>query len=101
MYLLMAVEVSDEARRHHHVEIQADDGEQLVVSFLEELLFLVDTDRLAFYGYLLQVEDTQLSAHLEGGFAVRYGREIKAVTYHDLEITRTESGLRTHIVFDV
>jgi SHS2 domain-containing protein len=101
MYELMAVEVSDESRRHHRIEIQADDREQLLVSFLEELLFLADTEELAFDGFLFKVDDTQLLAHLEGGFIITRRKEIKAVTFHSLEIGSSGSGLRTNVVFDV
>ena len=101
MYELMAVEVSDESRRHHRLEITADDREQLMVSFLEELLFLADTEELGFDGFLLKVDGTELLAHLEGGFIVTRQREIKAVTFHSLSIGGSGSGLRTNVVFDV
>ena len=101
MYELMAVEVSDESRRHRGVEMQVDDREHMMVSFLEELLFLADTEDLAFDCFLLKVEDCQLLGHLEGGFIVSRSKEIKAVTFHSLEIGSSGEGLRTHIVFDV
>ncbi len=101
MYELMAVEVSDESRRHHRLEITADDREQLMVSFLEELLFLADTEDLGFDGFLLTVDDTELLARLEGGFIITRRREIKAVTFHSLQIAGSGSGLRTNVVFDV
>ena len=101
MYGLMGVEVSEEARRHHRLEIAADDREQLVASFLEELLFLADTQELAFDGFLLEVEGTRLFAHLEGGFITSCRKEVKAVTYHRLEVRDTPHGIETAIIFDV
>jgi len=101
MYELMAIEVSEESRRHHRFEITADDREQLLVSFLQELLFLADTEELGFDGFLLNVDATELLAHLEGGFIITRQREIKAVTFHNLSIGRSGSGLRTNVVFDV
>jgi len=101
MYKLMAIEVADESRRHRGVEMRADDREQLMVSFLEELLYLADAEDLAFDCFLLKVEDTQLIAHLEGGFIVSRAKEIKAVTFHSLEIGSSGDGLRTRVVFDV
>lgn len=101
MYELMAVDVSDDSRRHHQIEMRADDREQLLVSFLDELLFLADSEELAFDGFLLEVDGTQLLAHLEGGFIVARGKEIKAVTFHSLEIGTSREGLRTNVVFDV
>jgi len=101
MYGLMGVEVSEEFRRHRRLEITADDREQLVASFLEELLFLAETDELAFDGFLLDVQGTRLLAHLEGGFIVGRRKEIKAVTYHRLELRDTPHGVETSIIFDV
>jgi SHS2 domain-containing protein len=101
MYELMGVEVSEESRCHRQVEIGADDREQLLVSFLEELLFIADSEDLAFDGYLLNVVETNVLARLEGGFIVTRSKEIKAVTYHYLEIEETKRGLGTRIIFDV
>ena len=101
MYELMGVEVSEESRCHRQIELLADDREQLLVSFLGELLFLVEAEDLAFDGFLLQVDDTSLVARLEGGSIVSRSKEIKAVTYHRLEISETKRGLETSIIFDV
>ncbi len=101
LFELMGVEVSEETRCHRQLEIGADDREQLLVSFLEELLFIADSEDLAFDGFLLNLVDTNLLARLEGGFIVSRTKEIKAVTYHYLEISETRRGLKTSIVFDV
>jgi SHS2 domain-containing protein len=101
MYELMGVEVSGESRRHHQLEIGADDREQLLVSFLEELLFLADSEEVAFDGYLLSLVGTNLLARLEGGLILARNKEIKAVTYHRLAIKESRRGLKTRIVFDV
>jgi SHS2 domain-containing protein len=101
MYELMGVEISEDARCHRQLELLADDREQLVVSFLGELLFFAETEDLAFNGFLLQVDGTNLVARLEGGLILLRSKEIKAVTYHRLEISETERGLKTRIIFDV
>ncbi len=56
MYGLMGVEISDDARCHRRLELLADDREQLLVSFLGDLLFLAETENLAFDGFLLQID---------------------------------------------
>jgi SHS2 domain-containing protein len=101
MFELMAVEVSEESRCQRQLEIGADDREQLLVSFLEELLFIADSEELAFDGFMLKLVDTNLLARLEGGQIVSRSKEIKAVTYHDLRIKEGKRGLKTSIVFDV
>jgi SHS2 domain-containing protein len=101
MFELMGVVVSEESRCHRQLEIGADDREQLLVSFLEELLFIAEAEDLAFDGFLLKLVDTNLLARLEGGFIVSRTKEIKAVTYHNLEISESKRGLKTSIIFDV
>ena len=101
MYELMGVEVSEESRCHRQLEIAADDREQLLVSFLEELLFIADSEKVAYDGYLLSLQDGSLVARLEGGAILSSSKEIKAVTYHRLKIAENKRGLKTSIVFDV
>lgn len=101
LYDLMGAVVSEESRCHRQLEIGAEDREQLLVSFLEELLFIADSEDLAFDGFLFNVVDTNLLARLEGGFLVSRDKEVKAVTYHYLEIQETGRGLETRIIFDV
>jgi SHS2 domain-containing protein len=101
MYGLMGVEISKDARCHRQIELAADDREQLLVSFLGELLFLAESENLAFDGFLLRVDGTMLLARLEGGSIVKCTKEIKAVTFHRLEISETGRGLETSIIFDV
>jgi SHS2 domain-containing protein len=101
MYELMGIEVSEESRCHRQLEIASDDREQLLVSFLEELLFIVDTEGVAFDGFLLGVQGGDMLARLEGGSILSRAKEIKAVTYHRLKIIETRRRLKTRIVFDV
>jgi len=101
MFELMGVVVSEESRCHRQLEIGAEDREQLLVSFLEELLFIAESEDLAFDGFLLNLVETNLLARLEGGFIVERSKEIKAVTYHNLEISESKRGLKTSIIFDV
>ena len=63
------------------------------MSFLEELLFIADSEEIAFDGFLLNVQNTNLLARLEGGFIVSRTKEIKAVTYDYLEIYESGRGL--------
>jgi SHS2 domain-containing protein len=101
LFELMGVDVSEESRCHRQLEIGADDREQLLVSFLEELLFIAESEKVAFDGFLLNLVETNLLARLEGGYILSRTKEIKAVTYHYLEISETKRGLKTSIIFDV
>jgi SHS2 domain-containing protein len=101
MYALMGVETSQDDRRHVRLELAADDPEGLLVSFLNELLYLLDSKNLAFDGFLVTVVDGRLDGRLEGGPVTVRGKEIKAVTFHQMAVRTTGGGLETRIVFDV
>ncbi len=50
---------------------------------------------------LQHVSATRVKALIRGSRVTRLENHIKAVTYHNLEITETESGLAATVVFDV
>ena len=85
-----------------HIELEAPDAETLLVDWLSELAYLAETEMLAFTAFDLQMaEPERLKAAVYGAKAVRFQKQIKAVTYHNLAITRTAAGLEVTVVFDV
>jgi SHS2 domain-containing protein len=101
MYALMEVELSQDQPVALPLEMKADDGESLLVSFLSELLYLGEEQGLAFDRLQLEVQDLELSGMLHGGLIQSQRKEIKAVTYHELEIIHTGDHYEATIVFDV
>jgi SHS2 domain-containing protein len=101
MYRLMGVELADGPRARRRIELEASDREALLVEFLAELLYLGESDTLAFDGYDLSLERGRLTADLEGAPIRSRAKEIKAVTYHRLAVRDSPDGLVTRIVFDV
>ena len=101
MYQLMALELAPGPRQQRRLELEADDREALLVEFLQELLFLAESECLAFDSLDLSVEDLRLRATVEGAPLVSQGKEVKAVTFHRLAIRQTARGLETRVVFDV
>ncbi|MCC6147433.1 MAG: archease [Anaerolineaceae bacterium] len=82
-------------------ELEATDDESLLVAFLSELLFLQETEALAFDEMSIHARGLKLQAHLTGGKIESQAKEIKAVTYHNLQILRLRARLEVTIVFDV
>lgn len=101
MYALMGVEVARGPRARRRVEVAGADREDLLVAFLEELLYLAERDGLAFDRFHLEIGGPRVVAELEGGRIGARTKEIKAVTYHRLEVRETEDGIATRVVFDV
>ena len=84
------------------IELEADDVEILLVDWLSELLFLGEREDLVFTRMdSLQVTPNWLCAAVRGGPIQERGSHIKAVTFSDLQITQTDNGYETVIVFDV
>ena len=84
------------------LELEAYDAETLLVDWLTELAFWAEDEGLIFPEISLsEVTDTHLMANLRGGRVAELLKHIKAVTYHNLEIVKTEQGLAATVVFDV
>lgn len=102
MLQLMQAKSESSMATIHNLELQAFDNESLLVTWLEELLFLMETRRVTFLSIdIEQLSETHLSAVLEEAPLAEQKKEIKAVTYHNLEIISTEDGLEATVVFDV
>jgi SHS2 domain-containing protein len=83
------------------LELEAPDAETLLLDFLSEVLYFGERDGLGFRHYFLKLEGLALKARLEGGEIKTQEKEIKAVTYHDLEILEKDNRLEATLVFDV
>jgi SHS2 domain-containing protein len=84
------------------VELDALDTESLLVEWLNELAYWAEAEMLVFSEFNLQnVSPTQIKAKIYGIRVTRLENQIKAVTYHNLEIIQSESGLAATVVFDV
>lgn len=87
----------------HNVVVRSSDQETLLVDFLSDCLYLADTHNEAYFDATFTVfTETELEATIFGvsitGFEVV---EIKAITYHDLQIEQIEGGWRATLVFDI
>ena len=82
-------------------EAGAPDAESLLVAFLSELVYLEEQENLVFDRFDLEIYDRRLKVNMEGAPVERVDKAIKAVTYHNLKIEKTDRGLEATIVFDV
>ena len=94
-----AVENKEETDRFD-LRIPLGEEEQMLVDFLNELLYLLDKKWV-----VRRVEgkktENGLRLSLDAARLAGRSREIKAATFHDLVLRKTEDGLRATIVFDV
>jgi SHS2 domain-containing protein len=71
------------------------------VSFLSELLYYTEREGLFFDSYDIKLDGHTLQAQVAGVPIARQSKEIKAVTYHNLEVRANQGRLEANIVFDV
>jgi len=88
------------------VQLEAPDTESLLISWLNELLYRSYFKQVLFFDFhVIALEGNKLTAGAKGQRISedkkRLRLEIKAATYHDLEIKETGSGYEITIVFDV
>jgi len=84
------------------ISLEAMDYEGLLILFLEELLYRLTEDYMCYeIGKLTIDSEYSLKAKLTGTQIKSYQRDIKAVTYHNLNIQRTDDGYVVNIVFDI
>ena len=90
------------------IKLEADDLEGLLFAWLNELLYIGETKLVILSKFKIkELSDFQIKAEVEGikinPPSVKIEKEIKAVTYHRLEIKKDEeSGLwSAQIIFDI
>jgi len=81
--------------------LTALDVETLLIDWLNELLYFVEVQGIAFTVFeFAALTHTALTATLHGGPVLDYTGYVKAATFHDLAVVATPEGYETEIVFD-
>ena len=86
------------------IDIQSEDLESLMFDWIDELIFIFESDQIIFSRFELRIKDFHLSGRCIGE---RFdpniheaGIIIKAVTYHMMEIKRNSSW-KARVILDV
>jgi len=94
-------------RQYWTVECEASNIDDLLVSWLSELLYIHHTDFVFFDDFIINSLTRQLiQAEVWGGkmkdSSCEIEKEIKAVTYHRLRVFKNDQGLwEANIIFDI
>lgn len=80
-------------------------GDDTLIEFLNELLFLWDTERYIVHDVIIEREDKQIIVNTHG---CRFDKrrhtargEVKAATYHGFAVSETAMGLEATVVLDI
>ena len=106
MFSLMADLGKYQATQCHEFEVQASDLESLLRTWLADLLYKFEVDRVLFVDFEVQAID---NSHLKGkacGLPFSHqiewlGSSVKAVTHYDLYVHRTDERYEAQVIFDV
>ncbi len=90
---------------YRDIELTASDEESLLVEWLNELIYLFDTENIIFKRFEITVlSDTRLKARGYGekvdSLRHKLKTGVKAATYHMLKVSRG-NGYRVQVIFDI
>lgn len=88
------------------IAVEGHDTVSLLINWLNELIFLFDTDYLLFRNFEITfINETHLTARAAGEAYNEQRHElssaIKAVTWHEAAVTRIDDGYQARVIFDI
>ena len=88
------------------LHISAVNTEELLVTWLDELLYRYETERVVYGKFVIESMDERNLHAVVSGEKVDLARhqikaEIKNVTYHNLKVEKTDGGWKIQVIFDV
>lgn len=104
MYEVTRVQLGSEVQVTRRFRLDHPDRETMLVGFLSELLFMLQTEHLAFDRFTLKFEEQpekSVSVLAVGQPVSGIEQEIKAVTWHALSVEQNREGYRARVTFDV
>jgi len=108
MLLAMGESMRSEAERaeekiKREIKVKALDLNSLLVDFLSEVLYLTQVNKEIYNDIKFKkFTDIEIEAELSGQKVERFGEDIKAVTYHNLDIHQRKDGIwEATVLFDI
>lgn len=92
------------------IKITAENAEQLLYKFLEQIVFLKDSESILFKTYKIKITQTQqkkfeLIAECKGDKInpqkQKLGNDIKAVTYHNFKVEQQQNEWKARVILDI
>ena len=104
LYAVALTETRDARDVECHVAVMGNTHEELLVRWLQELIFLLDTNAYVAAHYVFEgLRNNTLKATVHG-YACRpdeRAQEVKSATYHELKVTETAEGYLARVIFDL
>ncbi len=93
--------------KEKEIKVKGENIEDLLFSFLEEIVYLKDKDNIVFHDITAEVDEKKLkaSAKLRGDgikpTKQELHQDVKAVTMHYYKVEKTKTGWKTQVVLDI
>jgi SHS2 domain-containing protein len=91
---------TDGERTERRVVVEGRDYASLLVAFLDELIYLADTDSFVPDAAEIDMDDDPVSVALSGR-VTEVQPIVKAATYHELEFREDDGAWQARVVLDV
>lgn len=86
----------------NRIEINSIDLDNLLVDFLNEVLYLSQVNKRAYNNIkFFKFSENGLNGELDGYQVESFGEDIKGVTYHGLKIEKKNNQYQATILFDI
>lgn len=93
------------ATEERKISLKSDSLEDLLILWLNELIFLFDRDGFIGKSFSVHLDRNALTARISGGIfdpeLNERGLLLKAATYHRLSLKKTQSHWEAVVVFDI
>ncbi|MCX7917607.1 MAG: archease [bacterium] len=104
LYRIIGVK-SNGYEKEIEINVCADEIEGLLVKFLNELIYYIETQKIAGKIIKIKIDSKEnrynLYAKLKMGKIEKITKEVKATTYHNLKLEKINDGYKTSIIFDL
>lgn len=96
-------EIEKNKKTKRKIKIKSLDFSTLLVDFLNEVLYLSQLNKEVFFKIkFVKFTDNEIEGEISGQKVEKFNQDIKAVTYHNLEIFKTKnSNWQAIILFDI
>lgn len=86
--------------------VTAESVEDLLFSYLSELVYLKDTRKFFFCDFVIEIKEGEILHCIARGEPIDRDKhelktDVKAVTYHKLEVKHDDKGYHTRVILDL
>ncbi|OGZ33604.1 MAG: hypothetical protein A2Y98_01575 [Candidatus Portnoybacteria bacterium RBG_19FT_COMBO_36_7] len=95
-------EIENKKEIKKEIKVKSSDLASLLVDFLSEIIYLSQTNKeIYFNAGFRKFSENYLEGELFGQKVKRFNEDIKAVTYHELEIKKADDHWEATVIFDI